>query len=387
MLPSQLIGWVCAVAALAAFLYTIPLLLRGRRDPAVLALCVHFLCSSLSFLEQLGALPPTGILLRDQQHLTPLLTEVAVVGLTGSQTVFLMYWSHPPEVARRRARRRVLVFAGLALALVVLNFALGLSGRRAVAERLTLTDMHDPGYAAYLYFFFAVCALGQFETFRLSLRYMRIAQRPWLRWGMRAAMLGALLSVLHCGIRCWEITGTLSGRGMNVLHSPDWLTGDIGAALKVFGWTVPAWGPSLSLAARWIGKYRSYRRLRPLWVALSRAVPDIVLDPPVLHRIGDVLPLRDLDYRLYRRVIEIRDGQHALRPYLPKDHRIEAGPAGAEAEARALRIALREKRAASAPDPSAAVEPEPSGGGRESAGLSDDIVWLGRVADAFVRAR
>ncbi|QEU89962.1 hypothetical protein CP970_02725 [Streptomyces kanamyceticus] len=366
------------MGALAAFVYTIPPLLRGRRDPAALALCVHFLCSSLSFLEQLGALPPT-----DQRHLTPLLTEVAVVGLTGSQTVFLMYWSHPPRTARRRARRRVVLFAGLALALVTLNFALGLNGRRAVAERLTLADMHDPGYAAYLYVFFAICALGQLETVRLSWRYMGIAPRAWLRWGMRAAMLGALLSVVHCAIRCWEITGTLSGHGMGVLHSPDWLTGDIGAALKVFGWTVPAWGPSLGRAARWIGKYRAYRRLRPLWLALSRAVPDIVLDPPVLGGLGDILPLRDLDYRLYRRVIEIRDGQHALRPYLPKETR----SCDAEAEARDLRIALGAQRAASGPLGPAADAPGAAGRGRAPTGLTDDIVWLGRVSDAFVRAR
>ncbi|MBC2876892.1 MULTISPECIES: MAB_1171c family putative transporter [Streptomyces] len=394
--PSHLTAWCCATAALAALLYNVPVLLRSRGNPAVLALSVHFLCSFLGFFEQLTGLNTAVALLPGRPHPGPLVTELAVVGLTGTQTVFLTYWSHPPEAARPRVRRRVAVFAGMAVALVVLDFALGLGDRRAVADRLTLADMSDPAYAAYLYFFFTVCAAGQCETVRLSWRYMGIAQRSWLRRGMGAAMLGATLSLVHCALRCTEITGTLSGWDMTPLDTANWLTGDIGSALKVFGWTVPAWGPSLSRAVRWGTRYRAYRRLRPLWIALYRTVPDIVLDPPVLCRIGDLLAWRDLDYRLYRRVIEIRDGQRALRPYMPEpapgdgDGDGGAGPgarSGAEREAYALWVAIRDKCASRAPRGAAAEAAEASDGRREASGLTDDIAWLVRVSDAFVRLR
>ncbi len=387
-LPSQAIGWICAAAAFAAFLYNLPVLLRSRRDPAVLALCVYFLCSSVSFLEQLNRVTPTTTLLPGHQHLAPLVTEVAVVGFTGAQTVFLTYWSHPRDAARPRAHRLVAVWVGMAALLVTLHLALGLDNRRLVADRLSTADMRDPGYAAYLYLFFGVCALGQLETARLSRRYMKIAKRSWLRWGMGAAMLGAVLSFGHCGVRCWEITGELSGGDVHLLHVPDWFTGDIGTILKVFGWTVPAWGPSLGRAARWCAKYRAYLRLRPLWLALYQAVPDIVLDPPLLHRLEHLLPLRDLDYRLYRRVIEIRDGQRALRPYLPPGlgRRTSAPLSGADAEAYALSVAIREKRAGRAPEVSATVDARTDSRSRSS-GLQDDIAWLVRVADAFVRLR
>jgi hypothetical protein len=46
--------------------------------------------------------------------------------------------------------------------------------------------------------------------------------------------------------------------------------------------------------------------------------PEIALDPaPSGFR--DTLRIRDLDFRLYRRIIEIRDGRLALRPFLDAD--------------------------------------------------------------------
>jgi hypothetical protein len=58
----------------------------------------------------------------------------------------------------------------------------------------------------------------------------------------------------------------------------------------------------------------AYRQLAPLWVALRQAVPDVVLDPTWSLRV-DAWNVRNLDFRLYRRVIEIRDGALAMRPH------------------------------------------------------------------------
>ncbi|GAA2628166.1 hypothetical protein GCM10010411_76840 [Actinomadura fulvescens] len=51
----------------------------------------------------------------------------------------------------------------------------------------------------------------------------------------------------------------------------------------------------------------AYRRLGPLWRALHDAFPQTHLDSPS-HR---------LSVLLLRRVVEIRDGQQQLQPYLP----------------------------------------------------------------------
>jgi len=66
--------------------------------------------------------------------------------------------------------------------------------------------------------------------------------------------------------------------------------------------------------------WSTYWRLRPLWVILSRAAPDVQLPPQPGTRFN-------ARYRLHRRVIEIRDAELALRPYWTKevaDHAADA---------------------------------------------------------------
>jgi hypothetical protein len=79
---------------------------------------------------------------------------------------------------------------------------------------------------------------------------------------------------------------------------------------------MPAWGQRLGIPAvyRWISGYQTHRQLYPLWSALYRASPEIGLSP-VRSALTDVLTIRDLDFRLYRRIVEIRDGSLALRQY------------------------------------------------------------------------
>jgi hypothetical protein len=48
---------------------------------------------------------------------------------------------------------------------------------------------------------------------------------------------------------------------------------------------------------------------------MHTATPEIALNAP-RSRLADMILVRDLNYRLYRRVIEILDGQRSLRPHL-----------------------------------------------------------------------
>jgi hypothetical protein len=64
----------------------------------------------------------------------------------------------------------------------------------------------------------------------------------------------------------------------------------------------------LAALRRWRRQWRCYRQLRPLWKAVRRAVPQIALTLPYGMRYH-------LRRRLYRRCIEIRDGELMLRPY------------------------------------------------------------------------
>jgi hypothetical protein len=66
-----------------------------------------------------------------------------------------------------------------------------------------------------------------------------------------------------------------------------------------------------------VWSYRSGRNLYPLWKALISATPEVTLSRS--RRILGELSFRSLDFRLYRRVIEIRDGLIALRTYTAQD--------------------------------------------------------------------
>jgi hypothetical protein len=155
---------------------------------------------------------------------------------------------------------------------------------------------------------------------------------------------------------------------------------------------MPAWGPRVGLPTllRWIGRYQTYRELYPLWLALYRSSPEIGLMPPS-SSVVDALTLRDLDFRLYRRVIEIRDGRLALRSYLDPQIDAAACKLGQEAglgteelpvviEAASLAAALRAK-----------TEGRPSPGRQtfEAPGWADldsEAAWLRKVTSAYVNS-
>jgi hypothetical protein len=118
---------------------------------------------------------------------------------------------------------------------------------------------------------------------------------------------------------------------------------------------------------------------------LYRAVPQIALVPPSGR--PDWFLSHDLDFQLYRRVIEIRDGRLALRPYL--DRRVTdtarrlgraAGLSGSEldatVEAAVLAAAIQAKHEQRAADTGS---PDAPGG----SDLPGELAWLVAVSTAF----
>ncbi|HEX3782342.1 MAG TPA: MAB_1171c family putative transporter [Pseudonocardiaceae bacterium] len=64
-----------------------------------------------------------------------------------------------------------------------------------------------------------------------------------------------------------------------------------------------------------LGRYLSLHRMYPLWHTLVQAAPEVVLGPTPT-RTRDLLAVRGLRLRLYRRTIEIRDAQWILRDHV-----------------------------------------------------------------------
>jgi hypothetical protein len=127
-----------------------------------------------------------------------------------------------------------------------------------------------------------------------------------------------------------------------------------------------------------VTRARSYRRLYPLWYALYEVTPSIALYEPRSPRAPFWVPR--LETRLYRLIIEIRDGRRSLAPYLCED-----GPEAADdarREAALMAQGIRRKRRG-----------VPVGGSADRRGsvgcddLAAELAWWEQVAAAFAEVR
>ncbi|AXB42863.1 MAB_1171c family putative transporter [Amycolatopsis albispora] len=197
-----------------------------------------------------------------------------------------------------------------------------------------------------------------------GLRYAREAGDAVLRVSLRLVVTGTALCLLYLlNKSILAVAPRLDASfafGRTVLPSK---------VLPTTAYLLVLLGAALPAAAGWLRRHRQFRRLGPLWRALYRADPAIALDPP---GVPDVLVVRDLRLRLYRRVIEIRDGLLALRPY-----RSPGSATGtAAAEAAAIAAALRARDGGVPP----ADRPVDVAGGADLAG---DTEFLAEVSDVY----
>ncbi|MFD9962265.1 MAB_1171c family putative transporter [Amycolatopsis sp. NPDC058986] len=191
-----------------------------------------------------------------------------------------------------------------------------------------------PGRLWYLVAYlmlFIVYGVVSLSTFIVVFgRFARLAEPGPLRTGLWLIVGGAVSALAWTFWGIDDIGRLIATGKVNAsedVYSAILAAGCVGFA--VAGATLSVWGPSLSAPLRWLRAYHAYRRIEPLWAALRDAVPGIALDS------GRGLP-GGVEFALYRRVIEIRDGHLALRPYF--DPGIPA-----LAEARARREGLPER--------------------------------------------
>ncbi|MET0136358.1 MAG: MAB_1171c family putative transporter [Kibdelosporangium sp.] len=217
------------------------------------------------------------------------------------------------------------------------------------------------------------------NTIRLGWRYSALSGSGSNKLGLRLIAAGAVSSFayhIHKAL-------FLAARRFDVYYPTDLgsvldqLLPPVAAGLVILGATLPWWLSRLT-------KYVTYQRLRPLWLALYEANPGIALVPPRPMLLDLLLP-RDLDLRLYRRVIEIRDGRLVLQPYLdPKVgaaarmRAAAAGVTGQKLDAIAEAATLDDALTRSARVGTACSDVVP--GGRD---LASDTAFLNEVARAY----
>jgi hypothetical protein len=384
----EVIWPLSALLAWSAFLYKVRDLIREPDSLSLRLICVMLACVALteSFLvpsvsagfERLVGVP----------NISVVIASAFGMGFVVAGQRLLLHWVYPVEQARRRARpwqafyvvalvAQVVLFALASVDVSDYHFIERYGGTPFARECILIGD---------LCVFLAVVDIG-----RLCWRYASIAGRRFLRIGLRCTGIGALSAAVYFPVemayivaRSFHITVIPTG----VMSDTFTALGLVGAVFIGCGLTIPAWGPRLAAASAWIGKYRAHRELHPLWLALYRTHPAIALH--VRNPLKDPLWTRDLDYRLVRRVVEIRDGQLALRPYLSgavarnariagERHGLRGARLEAMVEAATLDDAIRAHRQAS---PAAEPYLRAAPGGAD---LAEETAWLVQVARALSR--
>jgi hypothetical protein len=371
---------VVAVILLAALAYKA----RGPGGPARGAVRICLAALLAATLAQLL----TGVIDRGSgvAHLAEAVSDWSAMVAACAGRLFFSHVNSPAPVARARARRLRWGLA-VALTLAVGLFAVSPAGHLSRAQ--AAAHVQPP----YVYLYVYVCYIGAalLPVCRMAIRYSRLTGRGTVRLGLRLVAVGCGCGLCFLAVQAAMLVGTQAGAvfaaGLNgSLAVPLELATE---TLLLAGITVPAWGGWLVAAGRWVRAQRSCRRLFPLWSALCRANPGLSLLPaaPRGRRWR-----RDPGFLLYRQVVEIRDAQLALRPYVPP----EAGPLAAAlaadrghppqqvravSEAAAIAAALRAK----ARGQRGAPGPAPLGcaGGTD---LTAEVAWLTGVALAFARS-
>ena len=304
--------------------------------------------------------------------------------------VFFIYSIDERHAANRRALRWFGVFLAFQAVITALYVPAYLTDDLNSLLRHDFT--HAPLSVWMNVVFVAYVGLVEVTVTRMAWTWAKVADRLWLRRGLRLIAIGSAISALFAVHKVGYVSAVFLG------HQPPWsefkgsfVPALAGIVLITIGSLVPRWGPRFDALRQWVLHYRSYRRLAPLWTALVSAFPEVQLEAP--YRPGrDGYRLDDLRYFVYRRVIEIWDARRALRPYTSRSHRdsaiasaLAAGLSDAEitAAAEAASVAeglraLEHGRDRSDDD----YAPKMPGG----SDLVAEVAWLEQVSGAFARA-
>jgi hypothetical protein len=279
---------------------------------------------------------------------------------------------------RPRAARYQLAIAGSVAVLLILLMSATPGGIKISAAELTGTA--TPTAAAYWVVLNGYLGTSLGITTVLFWRLCRSAD-GLLRNGLRAITIGTFMIALYAALKVALIVAYGFGVTVSVDEIEPVANGlrSFGTILTLVGAAVPAGGKLRSVVAA----YRSLWALRPLWRVMRRTFPDVILFSR-RRALVELAGVDDVQLRLYRRVIEIRDGMLTLRDYLPAgalaDARVFVGESPALIEACGIALALRRHRSGAAPA---------EGGDRWAdvgGELADEVAWLGAVSTAFRRS-
>ncbi|MCM3882287.1 MAB_1171c family putative transporter [Frankia sp. R82] len=313
----QLLHPICLALALIGFFALIwpPRMLR--EDRALAALAGAYALSAVSFVVSLEGVwklldaavgrPSTGILVAFS----------SVVMLLALHQIVLSYWSLSSRSARRVARCSLAAAAVVVTVLAVLFFQLT-PAERSTPQGFTANYDHTGVYQAFLATYIIVYIIGEAAVVLGCWVAARRTGQAWVRRGLYAVGTGAVLTFGYSGVRLLDVSYAVLGHAPPLPAAEDfaWICADGGTALSLAGFLLPTLAVyAIPHLRTWMRAQRDYRALAPLWEAVHRAVPTIALEPVRSQSVA-LLRVWNITWLLYRRVVEIRDGQWAVHRYL-----------------------------------------------------------------------
>lgn len=378
-----------AVAAIAVLLWltaAAEALSIARRDvpePALHMLLLTFVLLALSATFFVPAAHLASGRVTGVANLGEPIARTALNGAAWSVQMFLLRLNDP-QTASTRARRRAVLLA----VVVLTQWSLFLAAPVDRPTRMFTRDYGSiPVVTAYLIVPLAYLGIALIDVIRGTGRYRHRAGGS-LATGLRLIGMGSWLGLGYIAVKIAFLAALARGgqAGSGIESAAGRLLALCGASLIITGSLLPLVAAHAAPLRDWQHSYRQYRKLYPLWELAYRAKPEIALDPPS-SALTDALRLRDVQLRLYRRVIEIRDGRLALTPHLDTDvvatarkGALRAGLAPADADAAAEAAALLD--AAHRPPTTGpfdrGTDPAPTSPDNATT-LAEEIDWLLRV--------
>ncbi|MFB6806206.1 MAB_1171c family putative transporter [Streptomyces sp. NPDC056387] len=371
---------IAALSSYAALAYRLCQVGRSWRDSAYRALVATLLLQCLTFT--MGAVAMGGGSLLGVGNLAILVMHVSAVAFCVSAQIILLRWATDTEEVVRRVRSWVVTGVALGVLLIALFFIADGPGRPASDFN---TGSGRPLVLTYLLVFIVSQAVPCVTIFRQCGPYARMTDKASLRQALRLLSVSAVILFLYCACRTVNILTAAWGIDIGVWQVAASVFSAAGIVVLSLSLTISSWEASAAKLLEWVRSYRSYRALYPLWRDLYEASPDIVLEP------SGSAAVSDLNYRLHRRVIEIRDGWRDLRPYIDRSAAPAPAPGTEEpgtsseyrqayAEATQIRRALHAKRTGTVP-----VHSKDAGDfdDRDPDNFTAEVAWLAQVASVY----
>ncbi|MEU9122432.1 MAB_1171c family putative transporter [Streptomyces sp. NPDC048506] len=369
---------IAALSSYAALVYRLCQVRRSWRDNAYRTLVLTLVLQCLTFT--MGAVAMVSTRFLGVGNLAILVMHLSAVAFCVSAQIILLRWASAAEEVVRKARYWMITGIVLNVLLTALFLIADGPGRPATDFN---TGSGQPLVLTYLLVFIVSQAVPCVTIFRQCGPYARMTGKASLRQALRLLSVAAVVLFLYCLARTVNILTAACGVDIGVWQLASNVFSAVGIFTLSLSLTISSWETSAAKLLDWARSYRSYRALYPLWRDLYESSPDIVLEPPGPS-------VSDLNYRLHRRVIEIRDGWRDLRPYIDRTAN-GAGGAGAGAseesrqafaEAAQIRQALQAKRTGTIP-----VDNKDAGDfdDRDTDNFTSEVAWLTQVASAYRR--